>query len=41
MLLDYCTACGSDDLDEYMNGDVVCNNCGHVENVDEDDETNQ
>ena len=33
---DYCEACGSDDLDEYMNGDVICNSCGHVVNVDEE-----
>lgn len=37
MLADYCEMCGSDDLEEFFNGDVICLECGHVENVDEEE----
>lgn len=36
-MLDYCPDCGSDDLDEFMSGDVICNDCGHIHNVDEEE----
>lgn len=36
MIIDYCPACGSDDLDEYMNGEAHCNECGHVYNEEEE-----
>lgn len=34
---DYCEACGSDNLDHFLNGDVQCNECGYIQGEDEEE----